>query len=213
MIKLTKIGMRCASKLPLIKTYDDDDDCFYFEFPFKAISLNRYIALHRMTRMKLRRLEALIIASHFCAPPSSEGHDNIKLMHALRNEILSPTDKTKEKAKAAKKELKAQKSAILDVLKKKQINLPPLCKPMPFAEATSDDGTANKVCIAFTHRRRRLLDIDNYVTKHLLDTFVRVGLLDCDDPHYLAGVIQYHIKTEKGDPSPDKIGVYVYAYD
>lgn len=209
MIKMTKIGMPCASKLHNI---EHDDDHFCFQFELKAISLNRYIALHRMTRMKLRRLESLIISFNLCRS-TPEGDRDLMRLHAIRNEILSPTQKNKDKAKKARKELKDKRSAILDVLKSKSQVVIPLCKPMPFAQALRDDGTQNAVAISFDHKRRRLLDIDNYVTKHLLDTFVRIGLLDSDDPNYLYSVEQSHWKAEKGDTSPDTITASVFSLD
>ena len=82
--------------------------------------------------------------------------------------------------------------------KQEQNKTPPLgCKPkVKTGSKKSGSGCKETYDIWFHHIRPRLLDIDNYDTKDLLDSLVELGYLPDDNPGVVRSVFNTH---KKGD--------------
>jgi hypothetical protein len=204
MTKITSIGMPLVADLPGI------DECktepaFEIMLDFEAISMNRYIALHPMQRMKLRRLERLIIEHELSCELIKRWDEKLVILETLRHEIVSTSKKSKERAKEMRKHTLYKK--LLPAIKKKTYDKPPLGRPLGFATDVDDQA----IHIHFTHYRKRLLDIDNYVTKHIIDSFARVGLISSDDPSFCRAVTHSHCKND--DLGYSTIHVRVEKYE
>lgn len=52
------------------------------------------------------------------------------------------------------------------------------------------------VVIRFTHYRRKLADVDNFYTKHFIDSLVKNGLLPDDSPQFVKEVRHRQVKVE-----------------
>ena len=54
-----------------------------------------------------------------------------------------------------------------------------------------------RVVIRFTHYRRRFADVDNFATKHFVDSLVKNGLLRDDSPKEVEEVRHRQVKIEQ----------------
>lgn len=153
---------------------------------FAVPSWNRILAMHEMSRMKLRKLIHNIVGE------TVSGRFPSELCLAEYENLSRPSKKRKAALPGLRKKHQFEHARLKRFLDNGYEREKITVRPKEFDSLISLD---------FYHKRQRLIDLDNLCTKAVTDGLVGIGILPDDGPDNIVSIQHFQDACPRGEES------------
>jgi len=151
---------------------------------FAVPSWNRMLAMHEMSRMKLRKMIHNIVGE------TVSGRFPSELCLAEYQNLSRPSKKRKSELPGLRKKHQFEHARLKRFLANGYEREKITVRPKEFDSLVS---------LEFWHKRQRLIDLDNLCTKAVTDGLVNIGILPDDGPNNIATISHFQDVCPRGE--------------